>query len=57
MNFALKYFGGAGSLAQTTTRAAIIYGWTRIKRDRVLRADIDTSPTVAMTKPHPFAKT
>lgn len=56
MNFALKYLGGAGSLAQTTTRAVIIYGWTRIQRDRVLRADIDTAPTVAMTEPYPFAK-
>ena len=30
MNFALKYFGWTGRLAQTTTRAVIVYGWTRI---------------------------
>jgi hypothetical protein len=55
VKFRPEYFGRAGIQAQTAIRAAAVYGWARIQRDGILRADLQTPPAIAFSEPHPLA--
>jgi hypothetical protein len=56
VKFMSQYFGRAGIQAQTAIRAAVVYGWARIQRDGILRADLQTPLAIAFSEPHPLAK-
>jgi hypothetical protein len=56
VKFVSEYFGRADIQAQTAIRAAVVYGWARIQRDGILRADFETLPAIAFSEPHPLAK-
>jgi hypothetical protein len=56
VKFMPEYFGRAGIQAQTALRTAAVYGWARIQRDGILRADFQTPLAIAFSEPHPLAK-
>ena len=51
-----KFSGMTGILTQTAIRAAAIYGWVRLQRDGILRADSQTPLAVAFFIPYMLAK-
>ncbi len=56
MQLVPEYLHRAGFFAKAAIGAAVLYGWTRIQTDHVLRADFHTPPAITSSEPDTLAE-